>query len=137
MSSNNPGLRKRLKKGDAVAMREKLEAAGFDVCTTARRVEVFDPSTSRYLGGFYWIQGQGGRPGGWRFDVALMETFSVRDFHNAVNELKRIQRLVPRAWDAWRSYSRNKSGKRWLDYRSIVAMLFLRQDPTENTDESA
>lgn len=120
--------RKRLQKADRKDMVAFLRNAGLEVNSSADRVDVFDPDTRRYLGGFYWEAGDKTRPNGWRFDIALAEVFSVKDFHNATSELLRVQRLFPRMWAAWKAYSSSKSDKRWTSYRSFIAAIFLRQD---------
>mgnify|MGYP000321349628 CR=1 FL=1 len=112
-------------------MKAFLEEKGFRVSMVESRLEIWSQESGRYLGGFYWTKARDARPGGWRFDVALMDTYSVRDFHNAVDELERVERLLPKLWAAWKAFSSSRSDKRWVAYRSLVAPLFLRQNSEE------
>lgn len=123
--------RDRLRKQDREGMVNALTSAGFRVQTDPDRIEVTDPATNRYVGGFYWTPGSKHQAGGWRFDVAVMESYSKKDFNDALIELNRVRGLAPRLWKAWRQYRNSPSEKRWSSYRTLVAALLLRQNPKE------
>jgi hypothetical protein len=120
--------RQRLQKGDVDLIAQALEAQDFNVFKTAARVEGCCQETGRYICGFYWQSAQDDRPQGWRFDLALADTFSLKDLKSAITEAKRVRRMIPRCREAWQRFVRSRSAGRWMDYRGHVASLFMRQD---------
>jgi len=133
---NQPG-RSRLQKGDASFIQTALEAQGFRVHKTAKRVEGYDKVTGRYICGFYWRtatkakDGQPAMPAGWRFDLSLSDAFSLKDLKSAITEAMRVRTLLPELSAAWVGFAHSKSDKRWSAYRGVVAALFMRQDPQD------
>jgi len=129
--------RRRLLKGDSDLIAKALEARGFEVKKSDNRVEAWCVETGRYVCGFYWrpaVKAKGNipvQPGCWRFDLALADCFSIKDLRSAMTEAKRVRRLVIKCRAAWKVFTTSRSDGRWMDYRSLVAALFLRQDVEE------
>jgi|SaaInlV_200m_DNA_4_1039719.scaffolds.fasta_scaffold05749_3 hypothetical protein len=151
----HPG-RKRLQKSDLGIIAQALEFRGYTVRRADDRIEAWDPLTDRYVCGFYWrpatkakaatlpfeagdgfpahpgTPAQPAVPGGWRFDIAFSDCFSLKDLKTAMREANRVRRLVPECRTAWAAFSGSKSEKRWVEYRSHVAALFMRQDAEDD-----
>lgn len=134
MSQGNPE-RRRLQKDDAKLIEQALEARGFEIHKSENRVEAWCPNTGRYICGFYWqsatkaSDSRTAMPSGWRFDLALADCFSLKDLKTALNEAKRVRKLVVICRTAWQAFCGSRSDRRWAEYRGHIAALFLRQDP--------
>jgi len=148
--------RRRLQKSDLPIIAQALEVRGYSIRRGDDRVEAWCPDTDRYVCGFYWrpaekakpaiesyAEGDGfpahagkpaqtAQPGGWRFDLAISDCFSLKDLKTAMNEANRVRRIVPECRTAWAAFSGSKSEKRWVEYRSHVAALFMRQDTEDD-----
>jgi len=132
------GARRRLQKGDADLITKALEAQDFEVRGSEERVEAWCKVTKRYICGFYWESAvkpglaHPARPGGWRFDLALSNAWSVKDLKTSITEARRVRRILPDTTEAWKAFASSKSNSRWSKYRGLVAALFLRQDPPDD-----
>ena len=125
--------RKRLGRADAGLIADALRAQGYEVRQTTGQVEARDPTSSRYICGFYWRPAAkdplgDAIPACWRFDVPISDCFSLKDLKSCIREASRVQRIIGRAMDAWKAFVASRSDRRWMEYRGIVAALFLRQD---------
>lgn len=116
---------------------QALEHRGFKVYKTLKRVEGRCKDTGLYICGFYWrsaVKETDNHPAmqaSWRFDLAMADCFSLRDLKSAMVEARRVRKLLPRCRVAWKAFTSSRSDRRWTDYRSFVATLFLRQDPED------
>jgi hypothetical protein len=125
---------RRLQKSDRGLIVKALEAQGFRV-TTPEDTEVLGwcPVTNRFTCAFYWKSATSMTPGHWQFSVALTDAYSLKDLKTCITEASRVRKLAQQIRSAWASFTSSKSTKRWVEYRGLVAALFLRQDPEEKS----
>lgn len=88
-------------------------------------IDAYDPTTNEYVCGFLWVAATQTVPGHWTFNVNLSDVFALKDIKTALIEVTRLMGLRQKARDAWAAFNESKSDKRWSQYLSIVAALFV------------
>jgi hypothetical protein len=107
-----------------------LTELGFEVHTRkGTRIDAYNPATREYICGFTWVSGTATHPGRWTFDCTLLDVFSGQDLKVALNELKRVTSIRPHLIKAWTEYQESKSDKRWSNYLSNLALMFITRAP--------
>lgn len=116
----------KVQKADAAFLVQSLEGRGYVVHTKRDvRIDAYNPTTKEHVCGFSWHKASRGLPGRWTFDITMADVFCLKDLKATLGELSRIDRLRPQAQAAWGEFVETKSEKRWGEYMSIMAALFL------------
>ena len=124
--------RKRLQKQDMEVLADKLRNLGLDV----RRIDGFSlliTDGSTYIGRFNWCPAQPpewGSPyiGHWELSITH-DIHCLADVEAGLRELNRVRLWRRKLREAWTSFSRSRSEKRWQEYRSYVAAIYLKMFP--------
>lgn len=123
--------RDRLLKADGPLLVQGLTEQGFEVHTrqSGRRIDAYNPVTREYICGFTWVPGTATQPGRWTFDCTLLDVFSGQDLKMVTQELRRITDTRQHLIQAWVEYQESQSDKRWSNYLSHLALMFITRAP--------
>jgi len=122
---------RRLQKKDVDTIAKALQAKGLRTVQCSKRVDAYNALSQQWICSFQWVSAikvKGElQPAGWRFNLALLDCYSLGDLGSAIREQSRVQRIANRARSAWKAFVANRSNKRWAEYRGFVAALLLHQ----------
>lgn len=128
----------RILKGDAALLIQLLKDQGLVVHHHrldggGARINAYragDPP--EYVCGFSWNKGTATDPARWTFDLTLGDVHSWQDLKLLLREFKRVNTQRGYTRRSWLHFMNSKSAKRWSDYLSHLALLFLiRKDNTD------